>query len=377
MTWLALGGFASVAVTLALFAGGCDTAWDGPSFLEQGYASADVFVGGDDVGALPDIVREPDIVAMTDLGADPDLLPGEDLPAPDAGVDIPGGDDIQEPDIPQILGCEPPEGPLNLMTEIHLSDEATPGWGIDLDGNPETCYPVKLGCEHGIDNSMAAVAPMLEPMLQDLFKKADGPLFAMQHLTTAPQAAPYEIAGWTVQAAEGKQCRSTETCTVSLHSQTEDGTCEPAWRFDNALVLDDDVLVAGRYDSKHTFRLSVLGDGNYREIDLYALQIRALVTVEGDEVVGMSGVLGGAIRFSDLLVLIGLVPDDFFDLEEFGSDELIDYLTFLEFVSGTPLTDYFLPDGTGEAISFALTFEAFAAPATGGSVAELSFDLVP
>ncbi len=346
----------------------CDVAWDGPSFLAAGHVGAeDLFAGAELEAPGPDVFSPPD--AHADAGGSLDDL---------SNLDDSGAPDLHGPELPPIVGCEPPEGSLNPLAGMQLSDQARPDWGLDLDGNPETCHPYiegKLECSFGVDNSLAALAPVLDPVVQALADQAEGPIFALQHLSQDPDAAPYRLAVWTLSAAEGEACHSEESCTISLHSLTDEGTCEPAWYLDNALILGEEILVAGRYDSRHRLRVTVGGPGIYREIDVFALQLRALVTRQGEAITSIRGVIGGAIRFTDLVMLVGLVPGDFLGID-FDSDWIIQTMNWMEYFSDSPLSDLVLPDG-GDAVSFAVTFEAFGARAAGGGTATLPVDLAP
>ena len=368
---------------MILFLAACEPAWDGPSFL----AAADVMGGGtsgpplvpagsrdvfsypgEDISLAPDLaVPRPDLPAPADVqewpedaGAIEDLADASVEPPPDTGgEDTPPDTWVRDvrPTLPDTSGglCPQPDGPLNPVISYRFTDRAEADGAIDLDGDPASCAPVGA-CRDGVHNALGAMAWALNPIVQGLTGAVPF-LFAFQHLGSGPGPAPYTLALWPgIGLGDTGLCSLDEVCRVLLYAEDDDEPCEPAWTFPGAYAFDGE-LVAGQLGTKYVIGMEAAQvGGSDTWFTIHGLQVRATLHIEGDEVVGMSGLIGGALLVDDIARLVdqartqGLIAaTQIWFLQELVEQMLNNFLPADIDTTG---------DGNPDAFSFALEFEA-------------------
>ncbi len=200
--------------------------------------------------------------------------------------------------------CTPSFGDGMKVTALAIGVDGNAGNGLDVDQNPATCAPAGQ-CQSGIDNAFSALAGLANGALSDSVTK--GSLIVLLELP-ASKAGTFALAVHT-----GKLAPSNPTCDVTKStcdyvvagSGFDKASCKALYTLPCTLV--GNALSGGSKTSVIPFDVP-LGQGAVLTVALYNARFDGTVVQTGDNVTSVSGVLGGAIRKTDLLTAIDAVP---------------------------------------------------------------------
>jgi hypothetical protein len=193
------------------------------------------------------------------------------------------------------------------LNSVLIGEDGTPGEGLDLDNNPATCAPSTTGCSDGIDNNLGILAGFANDALAGAV--ADGSFMLILDLRDR-LTGPFTLGLFTggLDPANAGCDHMTATCDYQVSpSLVNADTCEPTISL--PATLTGDHLSAGGVGSTFPFSIP-FGAGATLEITLYDARFEATVTLSGDNVVTLNGILGGAVPKQQLLDAVDLLPAD-------------------------------------------------------------------
>ncbi|MBL6974530.1 MAG: hypothetical protein ISR64_02250 [Deltaproteobacteria bacterium] len=206
--------------------------------------------------------------------------------------------------------CQPVFWPVvSKMTSMSIAATGNPGDGLDLDGDPGTCTPA-TDCSAGIDNSLGPLSSLGNDAIQE--SMADGDIIIlMEHRDFHIDGTPYSIAvyvGKDLDPSNPACDVQTQTCAYLVDNESLNVDCNPLVSLDNA-VYSNGKLTAGGAGYTFPFDLPILGDVSLH-VDLFYATIHANVTLSGNKVTAMDGILGGAVPKAQLKAAIESLPPD-------------------------------------------------------------------
>ena len=193
------------------------------------------------------------------------------------------------------------------------------GMGLNVDQNMSTCSPQP--CSNGIDNSLAGLAGLLNPTLQD--ELDSGALVLLLELVNPTlNGSPFDIRLYAGRT-DGSGCNvQLPGCSFLVDSATLDDDCEPLVNIDNAQIVNGK-LSAGGPTYNFPIQLPLFG-GVYLEVQLYFGTITGDITVNGDNVTIENGLLGGAIPKQTFVSAIEFVPESQLPVPKAAIVQLLD-----------------------------------------------------
>ena len=255
--------------------------------------------------------------------------------------------------------CVPELSPdANKINALEIGINGHPGNGLDVDGDPTTCAPTTAGCSEGIDNSMAGLSGAANGPLGDAV--ADGSLFLLfEHIALQTDGSPYTLALLIGEPVSETCDFQAETCDYLVQrSSFDEESCDPLILFAGATITDG-VLDAGGPDATFPFQIPIQ-DGLVLEVVIYSAHIVADVTMAGDDVAELDGVIAGAIPKQQLIDAVEAVPEETFT--EIGITKSF-VLTLVDALITNDIdTD---GDGTADAASIGIPFHAIGATLAG------------
>lgn len=226
------------------------------------------------------------------------------------------------------------------LTQIEIGISGNPGEGLDVDQDPATCAPD--GCSGGIDNTLSVIAGLANEQLASAVSRGDvllvigiGPL----------DADPIEVAVFQAERdPSNASCNvQTQTCDWLVDpSFLDPSSCEPVAAI--AASRDGDRLVGGGPGTRLPFAIPF--NGAELEVVVANLRIEADITVSGNQVSALTGVLGGAVPKATLIEGLQGLPDDALPISKEAAIGLVDSL-----VTNDIDTDQ---DGTKDAASIGI-----------------------
>ncbi|MFO0746175.1 MAG: hypothetical protein U1F43_10945 [Myxococcota bacterium] len=192
------------------------------------------------------------------------------------------------------------------LTMVAVGASAGPGDGLDVDQNPATCAP-SGSCSDGIDNTLSVIASFANGPLGDAVASGQ----VMLVLEIGPlDADPIEVAVYQAKLVTPGCDFQTQTCDYDVdHSFLDPITCEPVARI--PAHLNGNQLVGGGPGTSLPFEIPFDADTSL-DVVIANLRIEATITRSGNQVSGLSGILGGAVPKQTLLEGIQSLPDDAF-----------------------------------------------------------------
>lgn len=360
----------------AALAGLAFGACDGGSDEAQGTTNEgpgvalDVAGGGDTASGTPDDASggdstSPDVSVSADTTASPDVSTAADVASDTASAPDTGGTTI---DPLALLTYEPTASELaaypqctvedltltvhgNKVATLQLGNGGHAGEGLDVDGNAASCAPAD-DCEDGIDNQLGTLGALVNASLVDSLDS--GVIMLVLEFEGFAQAGlgePFTLKMYTARidpTDEGCDWQKEE-CIYNVRADSFDDQCQPLMTFANTTIAPDGSMLAGGPDSK--FILSVPLFGLTVKVPVYAARIEATTKTENGIVVGVEGLIAGAVPKSELLGAVEVIPDEEFAQTGFGKDFIVSAIDGI--VEDDIDTD---GDGVGDGASVGIRF---------------------
>ncbi|MCB9521543.1 MAG: hypothetical protein H6699_11805, partial [Myxococcales bacterium] len=249
--------------------------------------------------------------------------------------------------------CEPHFGRQAVkLTALRIGSGGRPGEALDLDLNPSTCSP-PTDCSDGRHNALGVIGSFVNPSLTE--SVADGSLVLVLDIDDIG-LNPFQIA-----FHQGELDPVDSACTpadggcryrVSPATLTRD-TCEPVVTLEATRA--GTAVSAGGRGTTFPFTLP-FGDASVT-ITLYDVRFQGTVTISGDRVTRLDGVLGGAVPRAELITALSSLPADSLPVDPASLEGLLRALVQEDIdVNG---------DGTPDAASIGLVVSGVDAVLTG------------
>ncbi len=207
--------------------------------------------------------------------------------------------------------CQPTFFPaVSKFVTLAISDNGKAGSGLDLDLNPATCAPPD-NCCCGIDNALGPVAGL--PVAQDGIRGAmeDGSITLLfEHRNIKTDGSTYTLAFYAGALAESNSTCNflTQDCDYVVEPMMITDECLPLVTLDNARIVGNR-LTAGGLDYIFPFDLPLMAGINLH-VDLYFTRLEGTVTISGNRVTSMQGILGGAVPKQQISDAVAAIPDE-------------------------------------------------------------------
>jgi hypothetical protein len=205
-----------------------------------------------------------------------------------------------------ICACEPAVGrDAVLLTRVAIGAGGRPGQALNVDGNAITCAPAD-NCEGGLDNALALLAGFANEPLQVAIDEGD--INLMLDIDDISRN-PFRVAVHTADADPVEEgCVATSGLCRFLYSRrlfTE--ACQPVV----ALPANrtGSAVLAGGGNSVLPLEIP-FGEGAVLRLTVYRVRFEGSVTLTDGRVTGLQGIIGGAVRKSELLQTINDLPAD-------------------------------------------------------------------
>ncbi|MFT7578843.1 MAG: hypothetical protein ACI9MR_000504 [Myxococcota bacterium] len=257
-------------------------------------------------------------------------------------------------DMSQCL-CQPDLSSFHAVkiTLLQMGTEGIPGQGLDIDLDPTTCSP-ESNCSNGIDNALSLFAAFANGPIIDAVDDGDLMLILSLDRTTSG-AVTTSIFDASLAPGNGGCDFQSSGCDYRVdRSMLTADTCLPTVQLPS--TLNGGILTGGGPGTSLPFALP-LSDTAELSIVIGNLRIDADVTMAGGEIVGLSGLLGGAVAKQALLAALDEVPEDDLPVPKATLTTLLNTL-----VQNDIDTD---GDGSLDAASIGIRFEATAATVVG------------
>ena len=263
--------------------------------------------------------------------------------------------------------CRPcdtkPTDAANKVIRLVVPADGMLGSGLDIDDDPATCAPAD-SCGAGVDNALGPLAPILGDQVQGALD--DGlVMWLIDYSDWSGTDAPFALrlhegmltdAMWACDYTGGPAAPATisEVCDYHLSQISFDARCDPTFELPAARVLSDKI-VAGGPDAVIRMALPLAG-GSMLGLTVAAARFEGGLrfTPDGQTIVSIDGVLGGAIPKAQLMqALLSLRPSDLGGLDPASVAPLLDVL-----VTSDIDLDH---DGEPESVSLALKVQTIPA----------------
>ena len=202
--------------------------------------------------------------------------------------------------------CEPEfSDTVAKLTSILIGDGGHPGEALDLDGNPDTCTP-SSDCSEGINNALGLLAGIVNSELEGTVQ--EGSLILVTEFRDFDRN-PFDLGMYTADLDPGNEsCNVQEdSCDYVVSRDTIDpDTCEPLIIL--SATRSGDLILGGGRGTIFPFEIP-LGE-SVLTLVLYDVQLEGTITESDGHLTTFSGILGGAVRRTDLLAAINAVDPD-------------------------------------------------------------------
>jgi hypothetical protein len=246
---------------------------------------------------------------------------------------------------------------VNKVNSLQVGKNGKEGEGLNIDNDLNTCSP-QGDCEKGIDNNLGPTGALGNDSINKSLEKGDLTVL-FEHRGIKFDGSSYTMAIYTgkLDPANSTCNFQTSNCAYLIENKAMDKDCNPMVSFDNTKIAGNK-LTAGGKQYFFPFQLSLPG-GITIEVNLYNATINASVTISGNTVTEMTGIIGGAVPKQQLLDGINAIPDSQIS-PPFTKESL------LQLIDGMIVNDIEI-DGTEpkDAASIGLKFSAIQGTITG------------
>lgn len=200
--------------------------------------------------------------------------------------------------------------PLSKGATLTLTRYGTPGFGLDVDGSPDSCAP-SPDCTDGIDNYFGRLGIFLDDQMKPDLERAvaDGGLaLLLEHEFPGPGAGPYNLNVMFGRRTDPTSCNpATPGCNYLAFGGDLIGQCSPRYVLPNATIVGDKLTAGGKEFQAVIY--FAFGGAMVPQVLKWA-RVEATVTFDGTgKVNGGSGILAGAIDVKAFKVSLESVPD--------------------------------------------------------------------
>ena len=254
--------------------------------------------------------------------------------------------------------CEPEFDPsVSKVSAMKIGDDGMAGNALDVDDDAGTCAP-SGGCSGGFDNEIAKLASFVNPDFEASVQ--DGSLlFGFEHHGFEGPGVPYDLAFYVLDLATPGCDVQSAGCSYTAPPNLITEDCEPLIKLGGA-VVSGSTLTAGGPGTVVPLSLSLGAEP--LELTIYGTSVEATVTVSDGEVTAMTGILGGAIKVSELKASIEALPDESLPIDKSLILGLLDSILVQDIDTDG--------DGAADAASVGMPFETVPASITGVSPEE-------
>ena len=202
--------------------------------------------------------------------------------------------------------CEPEfSEAATKLTVLLIGEGGHEGEALDLDGDPTTCTPA-ADCSDGYNNALGIIAGVVNPSL--VTGVEDGSLILVVELRDF-ERNPFDLAMHTgeLDPASAECDVQADLCSYQVSRDAIDpDTCGPLISMQAQRV--GDMVFAGGRGTVFPFEIP-LGE-SVLSLVLFDVQLEATITEQSGQIATLEGVLGGAVRRSDLLAAINALDPD-------------------------------------------------------------------
>ena len=242
------------------------------------------------------------------------------------------------------------------VIDLKLSPDGNKGSALDVDNDPTTCSPPG-SCSDGVDNAMAAIAPLLNVGLTG--SMTEGVTMYVVDLDgyQPPSTAPFPFAVYDCNLTEESEAQGcdfqAESCSYQATQFSFDPTCVPYFGLPNATVVAGK-FAAGGPDHVMTIALALTFD-TFIPITLIHARVKGDVTYAADGVTieKITGIIAGATPKSQMIATV----------ESLSSSQLpVDKEIVLNLLKNVVQNDIDLDgDGIDDAASLGIRFKTIPA----------------
>jgi hypothetical protein len=239
------------------------------------------------------------------------------------------------------------------IVDLRVGNGGFPGEALNVDNDLKTCSP-SGNCEQGLDNSLMLAGDFIDDTIAQNLVNVENPLiFAAEFVDPSFAGEEFLLNIYYATVADSNPTCDFqhEVCEYDVSGLNFDPLCNNQVTFANATIVENE-LNAGGSGFIFPFKASFT-NGESTETVLYSAKVKAELVVSEGKVVGMTGVIGGAITKENLIELIMAIPEEYIP---------VDPSLIVAFVENIPQDIDLDGDGTPDASSIALVFQTI--PAT-------------
>lgn len=215
------------------------------------------------------------------------------------------------------------------LTQFLIGTSGKVGQGIDVDGDPKTCAP-ESNCGDGVDNSAAVLAGFLNTPLVNGVN--EGTLtFVAEFAGYAGEGVPFTLNLYYAEMTKESKaagCKlNSEVCSWQVGQSALSAQCKPKFSFSDATVKEGK-LTAGTKNTVFAMDADLLGA---KDATLYVkgARIQGAVEFAADKktIVGIQGVLGGAVPQTAVIDMVNSVDASLFGGLGLSKQEILALIT--------------------------------------------------
>ena len=203
---------------------------------------------------------------------------------------------------------------IQKINVMEMGKGGQPGEALDVDGDPDTCAPAD-NCTDGLNNQLSGLLGQLEQFVdadaEIANALAEGSIILLAEMVDMmTDGTEFTMNMYIGELPLESTCLHQEAkCDYLVNPDSYDlSTCLPLIKFDNT-IIDDGELLAGGPENDFTISIPIQ-EGLVLAVTANMAQIMATVQGEGDAMVMVNGLIGGAVRKDKLMEAIDLVPPD-------------------------------------------------------------------
>ena len=240
------------------------------------------------------------------------------------------------------------------IVSLRVGDGGFPGEALNVDNDLKTCSP-SGNCEQGLDNSLFLAGDFIDETITENLISLDNPLIFVTEMVEPDLSEGSEFLMniyYAMVSDSNPDCDfQHDFCMYEVSGLNFDPLCNNQVTFANTIVTDN-LLTAGGSGYIFPFKASFI-NGEQTKTVLYSARLEATLTFKEDgSVESMNGIIGGAIKKTNLIELIEAIPEEYLPVDP----ELI--VTFVEAIPQDIDLD---GDGSKDASSIALVFQTIPA----------------
>lgn len=211
-----------------------------------------------------------------------------------------------------------PTTDANKIISLLVMADGNPGSGLDIDDDPTTCAPA-TACGGGVDNELGLLASFVNPGIDDSI--TSGVVKWIVDLREAKlDGSEFPIAIYDSGTVDDTCDFQSERCEYDVAALSFDANCEPYFHFDNARI-EDGRLTAGGTGELINMVLPLQG-GSLLGVTIAAARTEGTVTTDAEgKVIGINGIIAGAIPKSQLIEAVRNLDPESFSLPGLTSEE--------------------------------------------------------